>query len=378
MRRSDWAWPAGILVLGSVELVALSRGTGTLDVRQITAWSAAAGIAIEALACVLLVWRRRWPLAVALVVAAVMALIPAVGIHMDEPATPLLILALGMFAAGRYRTDRWAYLAPSAGTLAPFAAKWLDRPGEADLTDLLFIMIIFGVPFAFGRLALRQDHAHQREAARSRAEAIATERVRIARELHDVLAHSISSMVLQANLAADRAGEDSSAQAFTQIADTGRGALADVAVMLRLLRADDAHDAPNPTSADLPALVERFRRAGLPVDPAVLALDPSPRGAAVELSIYRVVQEALTNAIKHAGAGPTRLHVADGEAGITIEVTSPPADPADAIPAQPTGTGHGLLGMRERVEMFGGTLHAAPAADGSFHVRALIPHEATR
>ena len=170
MRRSDWAWPAGILALGALELVALSRGTGTLDARQITAWSAAAGIAIEALACVLLVFRRRWPLAVALVVSrGARRGIPMVGIHMDEPATPILILGLGMFAAGRYRTDRWAYARPAGATLAPFVAKWLDHPGEVDITDAFFIMIILGAPFAFGRLALRQAQAHQRSRSGSRA-----------------------------------------------------------------------------------------------------------------------------------------------------------------------------------------------------------------
>ena len=377
MRRSDWAWPLGALALGTMEMVALSRGVGTVDTRQISQTSAAAGIAIEAVACGLLVFRRRWPVAIALTVSVLGALMPGVGIHMDEPVTPIAILGLAMFAAGRYRTDRWAYAAPVGATLAPFVAKWLDYPGQVDLTDAFFILFILGAPFAFGRLALRQAQAHQREQERVRREAIATERVRIARELHDVLAHSISSMVIQANIGADSASGTPSAESFSQIADTGRSALTDVGLMLRLLRADDTQDSPNPTAADIPALVDRFRRAGLTVEPADVDLGAEPLGAAVDLSVYRVVQEALTNSLKHAGGGPTRLHVAERTDGISIEVTSTQPDTPGQSSRRATGAGQGLIGMRERVEMFGGTLHAGPGPDGSFEIRALIPREAT-
>ena len=377
MRRSDWAWPLGALALGTMEMVALSRGVGTVDSRLISPTSAAAGIAIEAVACGLLVFRRRWPVAIALTVSVLGALLPGVGIHMDEPVTPIAILGLAMFAAGRYRTDRWAYAAPVGATLAPFVAKWLDYPGQVDITDAFFIMFILGAPFAFGRLALRQAQAHQREQERVRREAITAERVRIARELHDVLAHSISSMVIQANMGADSATGTPAAEAFSQIADTGRSALTDVGLMLRLLRADDAQDSPNPTAADIPALVDRFRRAGLTVEPADVDLGAEPLGAAVDLSVYRVVQEALTNSLKHAGGGPTRLHVADRDDGISIEVTSTQPDTPGHSPQRATGAGQGLIGMRERVEMFGGTLHAGPGPDGSFEIRALIPREAT-
>jgi signal transduction histidine kinase len=327
------------------------------------------------MACGLLVFRRNWPLVIALVVSLLASLLPTFGIHMDEPATPILILGLAMFAAGRHRADGWAYAAPVGGTFAPFLAKWLDSPGQVDLTDALFIMLILGAPFAFGRLVRRQAQVHEREQEQVRREAIITERVRIARELHDVMAHSISSMVMQANLGADWAPDRQSAESFGQIADTGRGALTDVSLMLRLLRADDSQDVPNPTAADIPALVARFRRAGLAVEPADVHLGSEPLGGAVDLSVYRVVQEALTNSLRHAGSGPTRLHVAEQEEGISIEVTSP--QPGPIRPSRTPGSGHGLIGMRERVEMFGGTLHAGPRPDGSFEIRALIPREST-
>ena len=376
MRRGDWAWPLGILAVGTMEMVALSHGVGTVDTRAISSSSATAGIVTEAIACGLLVFRRRWPLAIALAVSILGALLPTFGIHMDEPVTPILILGLAMFAAGRYRADGWAYVAPVGATLAPFVAKWLDYPGQVDITDAFFIMFILGAPFAFGRLALRQAVAHEREQERVRREAIATERVRIARELHDVLAHSISSMVIQANMGADSATGTPAAETFSQIADTGRSALTDVGLMLRLLRADDAQDSPNPTAADIPALVDRFRRAGLTVDPAEVDLGSEPLGAAVDLSVYRVVQEALTNSLKHAGGGPTRLRVADGDGGISIEVTSAQGDTPGHSVQRASGAGQGLIGMRERVEMFGGTLHAGPGPHGSFEIRALIPREA--
>jgi hypothetical protein len=142
MRRGDWAWPLGILALGTLEMVALSRGVGTADSRQISTASAAAGITTEALACGLLVFRRRWPLPIALAVSVLGAILPTFGIHMDEPATPILILGLAMFAAGRYRPDRWAYVAPVGATVAPFLAKTLDYPGQVDITDAFFIMFI--------------------------------------------------------------------------------------------------------------------------------------------------------------------------------------------------------------------------------------------
>jgi signal transduction histidine kinase len=192
-----------------------------------------------------------------------------------------------------------------------------------------------------------------------------------------VLAHSISSMVIQANMGSDSATGTPAAETFSQIADTGRSALTDVGLMLRLLRADDAQDSPNPTVADIPALVDRFRRAGLTVDPAEVDLGAEPLGAAVDLSVYRVVQEALTNSLKHAGGGPTRLHVADGQDGISIEVTSARGEGQDRSAHRASGAGQGLIGMRERVEMFGGTLHAGPGPDGSFEIRALIPREAS-
>ena len=377
MRRGDWAWPLGILALGTFEMVALSRGVGTVDTRQISQTSAAGGFAIEAIACGLLVFRRRWPLAVALAVSVLCSLMPALGIHMDEPATPMAILGLAMFAAGRYRADRWAFAAILVVAIPPFLSKWLDYPSQVDITDAFFILFILGAPFAFGRLALRQAQAHQREQERVRREAITTERVRIARELHDVLAHSISSMVIQANIGADSATGTPSVEAFSQIADTGRSALTDVGLMLRLLRADDAQDSPNPTAADIPALVDRFRRAGLTVEPADVDLGAEPLGAAVNLSVYRVVQEALTNSLKHANGGPTRLHVADRDEGISIEVTRRQPDAPGHSPQRATGAGQGLIGMRERVEMFGGTLHAGPGPDGSFEIRALIPREVT-
>jgi signal transduction histidine kinase len=111
------------------------------------------------------------------------------------------------------------------------------------------------------------------------------------------------------------------------------------------------------------------------VDPAEVDLGAAPLGAAVDLSVYRVVQEALTNSLKHSAGGPTRLRVADGDDGISIEVCSALGETPSHSPARATGAGQGLIGMRERVEMFGGTLHAGPGPDGAFEIRALIPRE---
>jgi signal transduction histidine kinase len=203
----------------------------------------------------------------------------------------------------------------------------------------------------------------QRERDQRAALAVAAERARITRELHDVVAHGVSVMVVQAQAAAaaQRRHPDVTAEALTNVIDTGRASLAE---MRRVLGSG-----PQPGVAALPALIEQVRGAGTPV---LLHIEgsPGPLPSVVDLSAYRIVQEALTNTRKHAGAGaratvrlvfsPTRLEVSVADDGIGASNGSPAA-------------GNGMRGIEERVGALGGTLTAGPCADGGFGIHALLP-----
>ena len=212
--------------------------------------------------------------------------------------------------------------------------------------------------------------AERRE--REAQEAVAGERRRIAREMHDVVAHSISMMVVQAGGARRILGTDPgrAEEAAARIRSAGTDALAEMDILLGVL--ETAPDGTSPPTLDgLGELVERARAAGLPV---TLEITGTRRAlsAGAELAVYRVVQEALTNAVKHAGGATTRVRLAWGEDVLELSV----ADRGDggAGPQLP-GAGHGLLGMRERLRVHGGDVEAGPRADGGFEVSAHLPLE---
>jgi signal transduction histidine kinase len=205
----------------------------------------------------------------------------------------------------------------------------------------------------------------------------AEERVRIARELHDIVAHSVSVMVVQIGAArmqletAPRRAEEP----LLAAEEVGRQALGDLRRLLGVLRAGDAvvggpgtePHAPQPGLAALDALLAQTRAAGLPVALQVDG-DPVELPAVLDLTAYRIVQEALTNSLKHSDAGEVSVRLSYGQSSLVIDVlddgTGPAAD---------DGTGHGLVGIRERVAVFGGTAATGPAAGGGWHVRAELP-----
>jgi signal transduction histidine kinase len=225
--------------------------------------------------------------------------------------------------------------------------------------------------------------------------AVAVERARIARELHDVVAHHVSVMVIQAGAAEASLPPEAKAagQAIEAIRETGREALTEMRRLLGLLRSEADLDgdpngndagqehskrAPQPGLADLPALAERMREAG--VDVAVeISGTARHLPAGIDLSVYRIVQEALTNTLRHAGPGSrARLRLTYGPDTVTVDVTDDGhGRPAAASVERPrSGVGHGLLGMRERVALFGGRLETGPLPGGGFRVLASFPLEA--
>lgn len=215
---------------------------------------------------------------------------------------------------------------------------------------------------AAGRLAAAQDRVRQ--------EAAAAERTRIARELHDVLAHSVSAMVVQTSAAEDllRTDPDRAAQVLRDVSSVGRSALAETGRLLHLIR--DADDelglGPGTGLAGLPRLAEALRRSGLEVD---LAVDGPLHGLppALDLSAYRIIQEALTNALRHGSnrAAQVRVVAGRGVLDICVENTVGPGGTA--------GSGLGLVGVAERVAVFDGQLEHGPTGDGRYALRATLP-----
>ena len=285
------------------------------------------------------------------------------------------------YAAGAYVEGKKAWIAVpliygamTAMTLANDVFIWGD----------IFFPGTFGAMFFVGgravrsrsrltaelhEAALRADE--EREAGATRA--MAEERRRIAREMHDVVAHSVSMMVIQAGGARrilDRDPERAQA-AGALIEKTGREALREMRTLLGLLHAEDEHAeyAPQPSLRDIGALVERVRVAGLPVE---LTVEGARRElpAGIDLAAYRVVQEALTNVVKHGGGAETEVRVRYQADAVEVTVAD---RGGGTITTRLDGSGHGLAGMRERVRVYGGELHAGRRRGGGFEVRALLP-----
>ena len=216
-------------------------------------------------------------------------------------------------------------------------------------------------------LELEQD---QEERARVAA---ATERGRIARELHDVIAHSVSVMTVQAGAARMQLPDhpDRAVPPLLAVEETGRQALTELRRLLGILRHDDAPAlAPQPGLIDLPTLAEAMQRAGVEVDLRVEGR-PRPLPTSLDLTAYRIVQEALTNTLKHAGPARSCVVVHYDPDAVRLDIT----DDGQTSPTTADGSGHGLTGMRERVNLFGGQLAAGPGRDGGYTVSVRLPLE---
>jgi signal transduction histidine kinase len=371
IRRSDLLLPALFGVAGTVEMA-------VRDYRAL--W---VGVATYWLAIVALSARRLFPLAMPLLVAGIYALTPVLGFDVSEPASWIVPPAFASLAAGLHvpRSRALLGLGSVVGAVVIIFAT-LDRLTEFD-PDIVFGLLFTLGPWVLGvalrealdrsrELAIEAERARA-EAERAAASAAARERERIARELHDVLAHSLSVMVVQASVAEDLVARDAEAAvgAIRDVQQIGRDALGETGRLLRLIR-DDEHELgmrPQKTVADLPALADDYARAGLKVD---LIVDPAARTLplAVGLSAYRIVQEALTNALKHAPGSRVSVRVEKREDELAVEVEN---GSGAGEPVVRVESGHGLVGVRERVALFGGTLHAGPTGGGGFRLAATLP-----
>jgi signal transduction histidine kinase len=379
VRRIDaaapWVLDIGIVLVLLVPTVAIfAHGE-----KRLTGVNPAT-IVFAALSVLPLVVRRRWP------VEALSAII-VLGVAAPGPAvfSPPALVALYTVASRRPR--RTAII--SAGVLfVVFVLRRWIWGYNLPLSGVVSAIALTSAALALGlyrrtRLAyveqLRERAARlERERELLGEQAAADERLRIARELHDVVAHNVSLMVIQAQALAATAGEDEAARRSAQtIAELGRGAMSEMHRTLELMRdgTGDGGRAPQPTLAELGPLLDQARAAGVSADLSVTG-QARPLEAGVELSAYRIVQEALTNVIKHAGRAHAFVRVAYGATGLELEIEDdgPGLTASDAA----RSAGHGLVGMRERVALFGGSLETGPVNGAGYRVRARLPYAETR
>lgn len=353
--------PLAIAVLGAGELYSLrSAGWGY-------------GIALEGAACVLLIWRRRYPLVAGTMAALLTLALPWVGPQLDEAATPIIIVAVVAYSLARYLEGRIGLIGMGIIGLAVLIDYGFVDQRDHNASDLVFVSSLLLPPYVLGRLTRKlavQSEQLVRQQEWVKQEAVRVERDRIARDLHDVIAHSISAMVVQTAAAQDlvRTDPDRAATVLREVAATGRRALSETGRLLHVVR-DDSDElglAPAPGLAQLPELVESFRGSGLHVD---LELDGpmSPLPAGVDLSAYRIVQEALTNALKYAVDRATSLRLTRTPSLLSIQTENAAGGSTAA------GSGLGLVGMAERVSVFGGSLSHGLTGDGRFVLKATLP-----
>jgi len=373
------------LLLAGVSLVPLWVGTNTDQHRA----PSLPAIALVLLINLPLAWRRRRPLAVGTLIAAA-AIVYGVAPYPDLAVPVPLGALVAFYTAMAYSPRRTATLV-GGGACAVGLVGMLLPQTDADAVDFAFVGLLLGATWALGDSArTRRAYTAELEARAARLErereleasrAAAEERARIARELHDVIAHHVSMMVVQAEAGPVVVARDPAIaeQAFDSISAIGRQALGEMRRLLGVLRSRDDRGAPSfapqPGLDQLPMLVEQVRQAGLEAQLEVQG-EPRPLPPGVDLSAYRIVQEALTNAVRHAGPATARvlIHYGDGDLRLEIRDDGLGQGPGNGAGQGPgNSAGHGLIGMRERVNLFGGELDAGPRPDGGFTVAARLP-----
>ncbi|MFD7340994.1 sensor histidine kinase [Streptomyces violascens] len=325
-----------------------------------------------------LVWRRRAPFAVFLTMSAVAFAQWCADLRL--PADIALLVGLYTVAAYASRQRTWLAIGVLEGGVLLAAIRWApdDRGAETfiGLSAMVVAASVIGINMRGRRaaMALLEERAQRLEHERDQQAqlAVAGERSRIAREMHDIVTHNLSVMVALADgavFAQDRTPELATT-AMRQVSTTGRQAITDMRRFLGVLRADepDALRHPMPAIAQLEPLADQVRAAGLPTRLKVDG-DPSVAPAAAQLTVYRLVQEALTNTLKHTPPGTeATVRVSCGPEEITVNVAD--TGPITEFPA--TTSGHGLHGMRERAAAYGGELTAGPRPGGGWQVRAVL------
>jgi signal transduction histidine kinase len=327
-------------------------------------------VLLLALATVPYAWRRRWPTA-----AFLISLLATTGLWLlgyNAGVLPLILLCGGYFVAVARPTREVG--ACTAVALGCFALLWWAGGAPFGARDAFISVLALAITLALARTGrIRVDLAEARaqtaeEAARRRS---TEERLRIARELHDIIGHSLGTIAVQAGVGRHLMANEpeKAAEALDSIARVSRNSLDEVRAVVAALREDDAAYHPTPGLADLPDLVETIRSTGLTVDltlPNDLEAIPRQTGAAV----YRIAREALTNVVRHAHASAASVQVDHHDGRVEVAVRDDGSRSAGEEGVKP---GHGIAGMRERAEALGGRLTAGASSGGGFLVTASLP-----
>jgi signal transduction histidine kinase len=382
---SWWLVPLAILVLGAVDLA--QNGSLSSEGGNVTfPGPVAAHAAFLLLVTVPLCWRFRAPATIAIVVtvAAATWILVMFSAKAQPPFEPFLAILVSVFALASRVDGRRLWVAASIAGGLVLAGEIRGEVAGQGIGNVLPAVVFYVLIFVLGRMVHayrrhasgQQDRADrlEREQEALAARAVATERSRIARELHDVIAHSLSVIVVQA--AAERRvlgpGRESTADTLESIEQAGRQAMTELRRLLGLLRKSDGELSltPQPGLAELGDLLAQVREAGVAVDLRTGGdLAGLPRG--LDLTAYRIVQECLTNVLKHAAAHRVEISLRCLGRCLDIDVTD------DGTSAEtPSPAGFGLVGMRERVSVYGGTIQAGHRDGGGFRVHARLPVEA--
>ncbi|WP_031084160.1 sensor histidine kinase [Streptomyces sp. NRRL WC-3549] len=361
-----WYVPLALMLFAATFVPAL-RGNGTelggLPTRSFDALAVVAA----ALQSLPLIGRRRWPVICFTLVLLGFSLDQLRGYHLlAGTALPIALLAVAAYLEKHRRATALALSA----AYVPLAVA-LHRIGDDPVEEFVTFYLAMSLAWALGTWFRSTQAAERERRARIAEDTRTAERTRIARELHDVVTHHVTAMVVQAEAARYlTAAPDRLDQSLTAVTDTGRRAISDLRHLLDLLNPDHGTEAKEPTVGRLLTLVEQTRRAGQPVEFAEDGTPAQSTGSA-DLVAYRVVQEALTNALKYAHGSRTSVRVRHGEKEITVEVGTDGSGPRTEGPG---GSGKGLAGLRERVDVLGGDFSAGRRAEGGdFVVRARIP-----
>ncbi|GAA1668977.1 sensor histidine kinase [Kribbella sp. NPDC056951] len=336
-----------------------------------------------------LIWRRTHPELVFFAVSSVAVLQWLGGVDLQPGNVGLIVALYAISVYGDVRLSRIALGVGGLGVLMATSRYWSNSDWRQQVTMMVALgALVFGV-WAFGErrrtralyVVQLEERAVQAERDRDRESklAVSAERTRIAREIHDVVAHGLSIMIVQADgglYAADQSPE-AAKKALATIGDTGRASLTEMRKMLGLLKQEEQRELdpnqprPQPGVSSLPELIDNVRDAGLSVDYQVTGA-PRDLPALLGLTAYRIVQEGLTNTLKHAGPGAhTSVTLDFGREMLTVVVTD---DGRGGGVAPSTEPGHGLVGMHQRASVSGGTVNAGPKAGGGYEVIAKLPY----
>jgi signal transduction histidine kinase len=362
LTRMDWLLPLALAVIAVVEL----------SVTQPSRWGI--GAVVEVAACAALVARRHAPLLACSTSGILVTTLPWYSAALNDVSTPILVVVAAVYSLARWLPDLRGLAGMGLIALSILSDYLFRDLRDNGLGDVIFVLALLSPPYAFGRVSRKM--AVQAEQLRAQQElihdqAVREERDRIARELHDVIAHSISAMVVQTAAAQDlvRTDPDKAERVLGAVAETGRQALDETGRLLHVLRDsdDELGLAPTPGLADLDTLVAGFREAGLRVE-VVVEGEVAGLPAALDTSSYRIVQEALTNALRYAADGAVELHVLAAPDGVTIRSSN-----VVRAHAHGQGSGLGLAGLAERVALLGGRLSHGLTPAGRFELAAELP-----